>query len=207
LNQRDEIAPLLVNWTNDINTIYGTDFKYSYPLDMIIKHATIEYGFSFWRSIDLGCDDIPDANTSAETLFNHMVEIVDFIQDFTDYGVNFWKPYYFQTTTEIGEIDYPTEHIDDLLQPLDPFFEFETTNTFSPEIMMDIANWVKSESTNIIFIYGQDDPWTIAAYEVTGNSNVFKFIAPQTKHEASIENLESVDKVKVHEVIQGWLGN
>ncbi len=206
LQKLDSLPPLLDDYTDYINTNYETNFHYTYPKEMVLKHAVIEYSYSFWRSTNLDCDDIPDIISTTEVFFEHLTGIVDIVPDYTNWGVGFWRPYYYQTVTEIGESGYPTAHIDDLLEPLDAFFDFENTATFNPQTMLDIDQWVKNSADDIIFIYGELDPWTVGAFDFGSNENLVKLIAPNAKHEATFEHLKPDDRQLLSDAFFSWTG-
>jgi len=205
LEKIDHLPPLLDDNIGYINMTYETNFHFTYPKEMLLKHMVVEYSYSFWRSTSLGCEDIPDPESSADILFQHLIGIVDVV-DYSNWGLEFWRPYYYQSVTETGETGYPTEHIDDLLDPLDPFFEFETTATFNPQTMLEVDQWVKNEARDIVFIYGENDPWTVGAFEFGANENLIKFIAPNANHEATFELLTSVDQQILSDKFFEWTG-
>ncbi len=205
LEKLDKLPPLLDDNIEYINAHYETNFHFTYPQEMLLKHMVIEYSYSFWRSTSLGCDDIPDSESSADDLFQHLIGIVDVV-DYSNWGVEFWRPYYYQSITETGETGYPTEHIDDLLDPLEPFFEFEKTATFNAQTMMDIDQWVKTNAEDIVFIYGENDPWTVGAFEFGMNESLIKLIAPEAKHEATFELLTDEDQQLLSDRFFKWTG-
>ena len=43
-----------------------------------------------------------------------------------------------------------------------------TEPVFDPEAMQDIHQWITTEASNMIFIYGKVDPWSASAVQLTG---------------------------------------
>ena len=43
-----------------------------------------------------------------------------------------------------------------------------TEPVFDPEAMQDIHQWITTEASNMIFIYGEVDPWSASAVQLTG---------------------------------------
>ena len=63
---------------------------------------------------------------------------------------------------------------------------------------------VQSEGNNIIYIYGEIDPWTAGAVEITGQTNAIKIIQPGANHSILLETLDQ--KGLVYSTIEEWLG-
>ena len=59
----------------------------------------------------------------------------------------------------------------------------------------------------MIFIYGGDDPWTVAAVDHPGSDNVIKIVNPGTKHGTRISSLTGSDRGLVLDKLNEWLGN
>ena len=58
----------------------------------------------------------------------------------------------------------------------------------------------------MIFIYGQNDPWTAAGVTWLKNKkNIHVFIQPNGRHLARISTLPEAEKAKVMELINEWL--
>ncbi len=54
-------------------------------------------------------------------------------------------------------------------------------------------------------IYGEYDPWTAAAPDVSSNCNVIKVIKPNGTHATRIMNLPEEDKEMVLTTLNGWM--
>ncbi|MCB0278799.1 MAG: hypothetical protein KDD94_04810 [Calditrichaeota bacterium] len=207
LENIDAMPPLFTSYVNFVNTTYNVDFNYSLSYQSVVKHGMLDFPFEFYSSY-LGCEDIPDTSATNQQLFDFFVNVVDIFLYYSDYGIDFWTPYFYQTRIELGDYYYDTSYIDDLLgevsDDLDFGFDFGTT-TFNPAAMQDIDNWVKTGASDMIFIYGSDDPWTVAAVDIGANSNVQKFIAAGLKHDAYIDDLPPADQQFIRTKLSEWL--
>lgn len=204
LLKKDSIAALIPGYVDWVNQNFSTDFMYSISYESVVKHSAIDYPFEFWSSTQHDCASIPDSNASAQVMFDHILETVDILLFYSDYGLDFWEGWYYQAETEIGNYKLATDHIDDLLPPLEVLHGFGNTLQFDPAVMQDVDNWVKSAGERIIFIYGEDDPWSIAQFE-TGTPSVYKIVNPGTKHETAISDLSADDRNLVTDKLSEWL--
>ena len=190
-----------------INDNYNTDFHFSITYQTVVRYGMLDFPFEFWSS-NATCEDIPGNNATVEELFNFFTSTVDVLLYFSDYGIDFWTPYIYQTRIELGDYAYDTSYLDDLLGPIDEdqtfSFNFGATS-FDPAVMLDIDNWVKSDASEMVFIYGAEDPWTVAAVNIGANGNVYKFIAPGVKHSAGIEDLVTNEQDFVKAKLSEWL--
>ncbi len=198
------LMPGLVSW---VNTNFDTEFTYSISYETVVKHAAAEYPFEFWSSDIHDCASIPEATASAQELLDHLVEVVNIFLFYSDYGFDFWQAWYYQAQTEIGNYQFDTEHIEDLLgefESLGDLYNFGEALTFDPSAMQDIDQWVKTEGDRIIFVYGEDDPWTATPFEIS-NLDVLRIINPGTKHGTAISDLSADNQALVKEKLSAWL--
>ncbi|MEO1258192.1 MAG: S28 family serine protease [Bacteroidota bacterium] len=203
----DSFPPLFETYINDVNEFYSTDIKFSLPFESIVYFAIMEdYAFEFWSSETENCGDIPNENASVQELFNHFVAVFDIFLFFSDYGVEFWTPWLYQAKTEIGTYAYDADHLQDLTMNIAPPVTFNIPTEFDPSVMADIDNWLQTESSRLILIYGQEDPWTVAAIDHPGFDDVIKTTNSITKHSTRIADLESSSRTLILEHLNMWLG-
>ena len=204
LLKKDSLAMLLPGYISWINENFNTSFKFSIAAETIIKHSAIDYPFEFWSSTSHSCSEIPTESSNAQTIFDHLVSVVDFILFYTDYGLDFWEGWYYQAQTEIGNYVVSTEHLTDLLGTVDDIYSFGENLVFDPTVMLDIDNWMKTTGDKIILIYGEDDPWSVAQFELS-SLDVLKIVNPVTKHETSFSHLNSTNQSLIKQKLSDWL--
>jgi len=207
LLKADSVATHIPGYIAWVNDNFNTRFTFSISHEDVVKYAAIDYPFEFWSSPDHNCSSIPGSNAVAEELYNHLVEVINLILFYSDYGVDFWQGWYYQAQTEIGNFKINTEHIDDLigdLQDVGSIYDFGRELVFNPLSMQDIDNWIKSEGDRIIFVYGEKDPWTAAQFEL-GSGDVIKIINSGTKHETTLYDLNSSDQAVLTTKLSSWL--
>ena len=69
-----------------------------------------------------------------------------------------------------------------------------------------IVRFLKKNDPKMIFIYGQNDPWTAAGVTWLKNKkNIHVFVEPGGSHLARIGTMSEDQKQKVMSLLRGWL--
>ncbi len=207
LLKADSVATHIPGFLAWVNDNFDTSFSFSIAHRDVVRYAAVDYPFEFWSSPSHDCSTIPGSDATAEELYNHIVEVVDLILFYSDYGVDFWRGWYYQAQTEIGNFVLDTAHIDDLtgdLPDLASIYDFGHPLVFNPLAMQDIDNWIKSEGDRIILVYGENDPWTAAQFEL-GGGDVVKIINSGSKHETTLYDLNASDQATLTTKLTSWL--
>lgn len=186
---------------------FGDATTFSLPYRDIVYHAIRrDYLFEFWSSETEDCSTIPDEEATAQELLDHFVAVFDVFLFFSDFGVDFWTPYCYQAMTELGNYAYDVSYLEDLTLDIPEFPQFDAPTTFDPSVMSDIQTWITNSATEMIFIYGEEDPWTVAAVDHPGSESVLKIINPNTKHGTRVASLSFSDQRLVRDKLIEWLG-
>ncbi len=77
---------------------------------------------------------------------------------------------------------------------------------FQPEAMKDIATWLSSKSTTMMFIYGQNDPYSAAAFDPGDQPETYRFYAPAGNHLSMMADLTAADQATANKALESWLG-
>ncbi|MFC2080395.1 S28 family serine protease [Bacteroidota bacterium] len=202
LVERDSLIPLFVNWFADNGSAFSLDPEEAF------EYAVLEYHYAFWQSHNTPCDSIPgDAATLVE-VFSHLTQVL-WLNSFSDFYMDYYTPYYFQALKESGYIAYITSHISDLLEiATDPGADFfvaaDVTTGYDPSVMQDIVQWLSTEGNNIVYIYGEYDPWSAAMFEPGEGTNALRVIQPGEDHGVKIRDLDEQERVL--DSLEVWLG-
>jgi hypothetical protein len=201
LENRDEILPLIRSYMDDSN------LSYSIPEGVILEFETLEYNFAFWQYGSFDISSVPDTGLTAQQLYD-ILEGNGYLPYYSDEYIEYLEPFYYQMYTELGYYRLVDDHLSHLLVDLpDPSYSYFTPEgvplIFNPVTMQDVNNWLQTEGNNIIYIYGEIDPWTAGAVEPTGQTNSFKILQPGANHSISIENLDEKDQV--YSALEDWL--
>jgi hypothetical protein len=202
LENRDEILPMIRDYMDNSN------LTFSVPEGIILEFEALEYNFSFWQFGVYDISTVPDTGLTAQELYN-MLEGWGYFPHYSDEYMEYLEPVYYQLYTELGYYRLIDDHLSHLLVDLtDPSYSYFAPPgvplVFDPMTMQDVNTWLQTEGNNIIYIYGEIDPWTAGAVELTGQTNALKIIQPGANHLILLENLDQ--KSLVYSTLEQWLG-
>jgi len=202
LEQRDLLIPQFVEWFDD------QGFSFSLDPEEAFEYAVLEYHFAFWQFHNVSCEEIPGESATVNEMFEHLEEVL-WMSLFADSRLYYYMPYHVQALKENGYPAYPTSHLSDLLEvATDPGAEFflftELGTSYDPSVMEDINDWLLTEGDNIIYIYGEIDPWTAAMFEPTDATNALMLIQAGEDHGVRIGDLD--EQARVLDSLETWLG-
>src|SRR5207247_1144121 len=72
--------------------------------------------------------------------------------------------------------------------------------------MMDVDQWVQSQGKTLMFIYGSNDPWSHAAFNLGDAVDSYKFIVAGGNHGSQIVDLAASDKSSALSILGRWAG-
>lgn len=178
-----------------------------------LETAVLEFVFTFWQYFDATrCAEIPTAASTDAQVWTFLTEICSPSQ-WSDNQILGFEPYYWQAAVELGYPALEESHLKDLQQF--PGLDVPTTYvvggpgktpTFNPEAMKDVSNWLNTEGDKMLFVYGETDPYSAAAFEVGNAKDSFKFIAPGKNHSAAILSLSDGDRTVALDALARWTG-
>lgn len=202
LANRQSLLPLAEN--------YAVRNGYTFPLGLeaSFEHAVAEYIFAFWQYGDGDAAKIPAADASAQALFNHLDDISG-LSFYAQTYITYYEPFFYQAFTELGYCPYVYGHLQDLLVavPQPTYRVFAPAGAalnFDAGAMLAVNSWLQNHGSNILYIYGANDPYTAAAIELTGRTNALRIIQPGANHGVRIADLAERDAVL--QLLGVWLG-
>ncbi|RMG26742.1 MAG: hypothetical protein D6732_21015, partial [Methanobacteriota archaeon] len=161
-------------------TQYARDKKISFRrvgIHRTIEYMVLEYPFSFWQWGKGKCDDIPDEKSTPRELFNHLIKYSSPYY-YDDRSVKEMEPAYYMFFTQLGYYGFKYNS-PDVLEHLS-YLRCPTNSEFAPvgvPLPLDSRNlkrwktWLEHKAKNIIYIYGENDPWSATAVDVSKNKN------------------------------------
>ena len=203
LSKKDEIIPMIKNY------MFHSDFTFGrMTAGEILEFEILEFPFSFWQTTNGDCSEIPDTSASALELYTYLKNF-GYFDFYSNELLDYYQPVYYQAFTETGWYRLINDHLQDLLTAVpNPSYRMmapqDVTLNFNSTVMPDIIAWLQSEGTNIIYIYGANDPWTAGAIESVGSTNSIKIVQPGANHSVKITDLD--DSELVYSTLEEWLG-
>lgn len=189
---------------------------YGYELlgrEQALEVAVLELPFTFWQYNDASlCPDVPLGAATDDEVWAFLEEI-DSPNLWADPGFLAFEPYYWQAATELGYPGLEEGYLADLLKypGIDVPETFITVEpgkvpVFDASAMQDVSAWLATEGERLLFVYGDGDPYTAAAFEIGGAKDTFRFFAPGKNHSAAIVDLMDPDRAAALSALEAWTG-
>ncbi len=200
---RASLMPLLKKHCEQKN--YTFKFGFEKALDMNI----LEYSFAFWQWGSCTIDDIPTKEATVEEMFKHLIKASSF-SFFEDKGVKGQQPFFYQALTQFGMYSYEVAPFQKYLKSTKDFtFDFTlpegVNHHFNPKIINKVREFVKTDASQMIFVYGGYDAWTATAVELGGNTKCLKMVHPTGSHGTRIKHFGDADKRLIYDKLENWL--
>lgn len=191
---------------------YCTEKNYSFraPIEEIYDYSVLEYSFALWQW-GTPISYIPATTASDDEIFSHLLAISE-PGYFTADSPN--ASFFVQAARELGYYGYD-------VQPFKQYLSIQSSEGYLHRLMLPeelkdmpfdktlskkITKFLKKQDPKMIFIYGQNDPWTAAGVTWLKNKkNIHVFIQPNGSHLARISTLPEAEKAEVMELINEWL--
>ncbi len=203
LERKAELLDDLQNWFATRN------YAFSLPPGPELESAVAAYEFNFWQRHVYTAAQIPGPSATDAQLIGHLADVVRLEFD-ADVWRDYFSAYVYQALTEIGLPAIDLAPLEDLLSQdsidthvaygFPPALQFD----YSPDVIPDIVQWIRTQGDRIILIYGGDDPWTAGAVGLTGQTDALEIIQPGADHQVMIADLDQRDAVLTK--LSQWLG-
>ncbi|XXF79039.1 S28 family serine protease [Myxococcaceae bacterium GXIMD 01537] len=191
---------------------HAADTRLTYTrlgFEKALEHAAIESYFAFWQyGVPAYCGNIPAASATDADLFASVNSLVGW-DTFSDLGMDTYGPYYYQAALELGWPRPYESFLSDLLRfsGTDTGEDYAPPGvpvTFRPGAMSDIQDWVSTQGERLMFIYGELDPWTAAAYSLGGARDSALYTVPGGNHGARLSQLPEPQRAEALGLVRRW---
>lgn len=204
LKNRERLLPKLEEYSKQKN------YNYYVSTEEVLDYCVLEFPFALWQ-FGISPDKIPSASAGVDELFNFLMEVPG-PKYFAKSGIDGLLPFYIQAARELGYYGYDSN-------PLKEYLKIESAKNYFPKLYLPkdlqieyieetalrVKKFIQTTDEEIIFIYGEFDPWTASAFEVSQKSNLLKIIKPDGSHSARIGNLPAEQKKQMIEKLEEWL--
>lgn len=185
------------------------NYTFRIPLEEVYDYCVLEYAFAFWQWGDK-VDDIPGAEAPDSTILRHFLEISS-----PDYlsieGTSPILPFFVQAAQELGYYGYDIKEFKQLLKIkssknyMEQVFLPLNLNLRWKKTMRRSNRFLKREGNNMIYIYGEFDPWSATSIELNGKTNAIKLVNPGGNHKTRINSLPPKMKQQAMDSLNIWL--
>ncbi|MEJ2544709.1 MAG: S28 family serine protease [Calditrichaceae bacterium] len=203
LKKKAELLPSFKDYVRE------KEYTYKIGLDSAYEYCVLEYPFSFWQWHNLDCEDIPSVTASNDSIFDHLMKGSD-AYFFSDKANDYFRSFFYQALTQTGFYGYDTQPFKGLLTKVtNPDFTMALPEgvevSYDPKPMQDIKNWIDEHGNNMIYIYGEIDPWSASAVELSGKTNALKMVKKGGDHRTRIKSFPEDQKEKILNTLEEWL--
>lgn len=181
--------------------------------DRILEFTTVETPFTFWQYGGEGaCDFIPDVAADSD---NDVLNFIDSTNRFvlwSDQGIAEDQAYWLAVVQEQGYPGDTVTHLDGLLryddQPVPPqmITVVSPLPAYDPAPMQTLDNWVATQASQLVLVYGERDPWSAGAFTVSGTDDTSSHTVALGNHLSLIGDLPEAERMDVANRIRAWVG-
>jgi hypothetical protein len=205
LQHRDEIVSRL--------EAKGYTYKQFGSAHRALEILVLDTPFTFWQyGAQDQCALVPGSGASVDDLWTFMDKTVgwDF---YTDAGVAPYTPYYYQAGTQLGWPEADESAVRDLLRypgvsvprsmvPAEIKFPH-----FDRSAMRDVDSWVRYQGSRLLFVNGQNDPWSAEPFRLgPGTRDSLSFAVPNGNHGSNIAKLPEKERAAATAAVLRWAG-
>lgn len=185
-------------------------YKFRAPIEEIYDFSVLEYSFALWQW-GTPVSDIPAVTAPDEEILAHLLSISEPSYFTSDSGE---ASFFVQAARELGYYGYD-------IRPFKKYLSIKSSKGYLHRLMLPeelrdmpfdktlskkITKFLKENDPKMIFIYGENDPWTAAGVTwLKGKKNIHVFIQPGGSHRARINTLPEAEKEQVIALIKEWM--
>ncbi|MFE2010296.1 aminopeptidase [Streptomyces sp. NPDC059491] len=190
----------------------GATFNTVGSLDKAYEAVVLDFVWGFWQYYGQDvCDQIPDAKTASDDTVYETIDAYSGWSAYTDQGLEYYTPYYYQAATELGSPTIKQPHLKGLsrygYQPASSFVPREIPMKFKPQAMRDVDDWVRKNANRMLFVYGGNDPWGSEQFRLgKGARDSYVYVAPGANHGANVAGLVEAERENATARILAWAG-
>jgi len=204
LKNRKLLVPELAEYSKE------KGFEYRISTDEVLDYTVLEFPFAFWQW-GKSPKDIPSESDSLDECFKFLMEVPG-PSYFSISGMENTKSFFVQAAKELGYYGYDTK-------PLKKYLSIKSSKNYLSKIFLpdglkieydkstalQVKRFMKTTDSEILFIYGEYDPWSASGFEIQNKDNLLKIVKPGGSHSTRINNLTADQKKQVKEKLEEWL--
>ncbi|MEU5835271.1 S28 family serine protease [Streptomyces diacarni] len=208
--RRGEMVPRLKKWAKENDYTFTMAGNADKAFELIAQDLV--WGYWQYHLVD-DCDQVPSPDASTDTLYKWADEIGGWDAG-TDQGMLPYTPYYYQAGTQMGSPDYEEPLLDDVRK----YPGLNTPRVYVPrdipmrfnkhdKAMRDIDRWVRHSSSQMLYVYGENDPWGAEPFRPGKHTeDTAVFWAPGQNHGAKIATLDEDDRATATRMVLEFAG-
>ncbi|MBG0829050.1 aminopeptidase [Planomonospora sp. ID67723] len=207
LKRRDRLVPRLEAYAAQNGYTFARTLG---SADRSFEMTVLDTVWAFWQySTTADCADVPPATASDDELYAWIDSVAGW-SFYTDQGIEYYTPYYYQAATQLGWPEPKFRHLRGLtrhrgLYQPNSVLPAELRSRHDPRPMLGVDHWVRSRSSRMMFVYGENDPWGAERFTPSRNDSHL-YVAPGANHGANIAALAEGDREAATAILRRWAG-
>jgi hypothetical protein len=203
LKHRDSIQKMM------LSEIIEKNYTPVMSPDSTLDYLVLEFPFSFWQWCG-DTADIPRAGSSSVALYKKLTRTVS-VSSYTLPELSYYWPFHYQAYTEIGYYGFDTIALGDLIHIRGGYASNivmappKIPMNFSPALTRSVIDFIQHKGNNIIYIYGENDPWSGSAAMPGKEVNALKFVLDDACHSVRIRNFDVETKNQILDQLYQWM--
>ncbi|MFD8590624.1 S28 family serine protease [Streptomyces sp. NPDC059637] len=181
--------------------------------DRALEVSVLDLAWAFWQySGESDCASVPVADEATDDELWEYVDLIAGWSFYTDQGLEYYTPYYYQAGTQLGAPSFDTPHLKGLLKHPDVyevrnFVPRSIPMEFDERAMRDVDRWVHGKAERMLFVYGENDPWRAEPFTVGRKAkDSYVYTAPGANHGANIARLVEDERTAAVASVLEWAG-
>ncbi|MDQ3405598.1 MAG: aminopeptidase [Actinomycetota bacterium] len=177
-------------------------------IDKAYEQTVLDTAWAFWQySGQASCPTVPAKTATTDELYAFIDGVAGF-SFYADQGITPWLAYYYQSATQLG---WPMPKFDHLLGLTRYPGLYASNSNLPPELrsphdarpMLDVDHWVRTQSSEMLFVYGGNDPWGSEPFQPSRDDS-HRYTAPGANHGANIGLLTPADAAAATATVRRW---
>lgn len=202
----------LVNQYEAMAAANGLTFNQVFgSADAAFEFAVLDTRWAFWQFFgQSSCPSVPATTASTDEIFAFIDQVAGW-GFYADQGILPFEPYFYQAATQLGWPELKFSYVRDQFRY--PGLYNEANSSLPRDVrsdhdawpMIDIDHWVTKTSSQMLFVYGANDPWSAEQFHPSGNDSSL-YVAPGSNHGANISRLTPTDAAAATATLKRWAG-
>jgi hypothetical protein len=208
LKRRTKLVALYRAWAKQNKQTFTIVRGVDRAFEFMVNGST----WAFWQYGNQSqCSSVPRRSASNNTLLSWLDAIYGLLSN-TDQGIEGFVPYYHQAATQLGYPFLKLRHLAELQRypgqdVARSYVPRDIPTTFRPFAMLDVDVWVKRSGRQLLFVYGQNDPWGAEPFRLgRGTIDSYSYTAAGANHGANISLLTPAENATATAAVQRWAG-
>ena len=183
-----------------------------------VESAIRDLEWTYWQYYGLAdCGALPATTATDDDLFA-VLDHYSPINFSDDASAAAFEAYFYQAYAQLGSPglasmrgDTPPSYLAPSVMYAEPDYAGTLPlgtpiPTYDPAPMLDIDQWVRAEGAHLIFVYGQDDPWSGGMFRLGNATDALELVVAGGTHGADLRQLAPTDQAAALAKLEAWTG-